>query len=138
MLQLMKTEVLLLDGLHTTMVSGCSFFSAIFFFNVLLLVISLLLIVVHWYLDYCINNQNIQVDYLNVIQVFSFTCLFLSIHVLYSPSQLNLYQWYALGGFVPIHFSTIFSLFTVHLTITCWTFFSKCLYHVEKYWILED
>ena len=95
-----------------------------FFFNVLLLVISLLFIVVHWYLDYCINNQNIQVDYLNVIQVFSFTCLFLSIHVLYSPSQLNLCQWYALGGFVSIHFSTIFSLFTVHLTITCWTFFS--------------
>ena len=138
MLQLMKTEVLLLDGLHTTMVSGCSFFSAIFFFNVLLLVINLFFIVVHLYLKYCINNQNIQVDYLNVIQSFSVTCLFLSIHVLYSPSQLNLYQWYALGGFVPIHFSTIFSLFTVHLTITCWTFFSKCLYHDEKYWILED
>ena len=127
-----------MDGLRTTMVSGCSFFSAIFFFNVLLLVINLFFIVVHLYLKYCINNQNIQVDYLNVIQFFSVTCLFLSIHVLYSPSQLNLYQWYALGGFVSIEFSTIFSLFTVDLTITWWTFFSKCLYHDEKYWILED
>lgn len=87
----MKAEVLLLDGLRTMTVSGC-FSSWQCFLNVWPLMINLLFIVIQWYLYCSINDQNIQVDYLSVMQTFSLTFPALSVHVLYSPFQLNLCQ----------------------------------------------
>ena len=129
----MKAEVLLLDGLRTTTVSGC-FSSWQCFLSVWPLMINLLFIVIQWYLYCSINDQNIQVDYLSVMQTFSLTSPALSVRVLYSPFQLNLCQWYARCGLVLIYFSTIFSLFTFHLTITCLTLIFKVFILCWKMW----